>query len=100
MPRVPGNRTRRHGLLSSTAGVANPLTMRCSDPAYLHWKKSPHIGSNRPEARQGPCPTGPSNALVDCFRIRRNPELDRLLIGYTELNQANATLSRHKTRTI
>src|ERR1039457_2139234 len=31
---------------------------------------SPHIGSNRPEARQGPCPTGPSNALVDCFRIR------------------------------
>src|ERR1035438_3604066 len=34
-------------------------------------KRSPPIGSNRPEARQGPCPTGPSNALVDCFRIDR-----------------------------
>jgi hypothetical protein len=34
---VPGNRTRRHGLLSTTAAVANPPTIRCSDPARLQW---------------------------------------------------------------
>src|ERR1039458_9095431 len=39
-------------------------------------------------------------ADVDYFRMHRNTGLDRLLIGYTELNQANAALSRHKTRPV
>src|SRR5664280_2004440 len=42
MLRVPGDRTRRRGLLSSTAAVANPLTIHCSDPAHLQWKENPH----------------------------------------------------------
>src|SRR6266852_3924143 len=42
---VPGNRTRRHGRLSSTAAFGNPLTIHCSDPAHLQWTITP---LNRP----------------------------------------------------
>jgi hypothetical protein len=48
---------------------------RLRDRLWGHCTRSPHIGSNRPEARQGPCPTGPSNALVDCFRMPRAKSL-------------------------
>src|ERR1035438_2176386 len=47
-------------------------------------KRSPPIGSNRPEARQGPCPTGPSNALVDCFRIVRDPGFEHTAKGWQQ----------------
>jgi hypothetical protein len=46
--------------------------------------RCPHIGSNRPEARQGPCPTGPSNALVDCFRIVRDPGFEHTAKGWQQ----------------
>ena len=47
-------------------------------------KRSPHIGSSRPEARQGPCPTGPSNALVDCFRTVSDPGFEHIAKGWQQ----------------
>jgi hypothetical protein len=57
---------------------------RCGAPSPAQWTRSPHIGSNRPEARQGPCPTGPSNALVDCFRIVRDPGFEHTAKGWQQ----------------